>query len=158
MRAWGEHGSTSSRPCLRSAEMAGFERELLHFFALDPLRKYSEDFVPLDGNNPFRFRLNGVTYSIHISFIHDSGANRDNDDEVRIQISRAQIDLQKTRAACGEVIGFLGFFREGDVFVGWDPAHVLSLQAKTVVSVYARQIGRASCSEGVCASVGCGSA
>lgn len=119
--------------------MAGFERELLHFFALDPLRKYSEDFVPLDGNNPFRFRLNGVTYSIHISFIHDSGANRDNDDEVRIQISRAQIDLQKTRAACGEVIGFLGFFREGDVFVGWDPAHVLSLQAKTVVSVYARQ-------------------
>lgn len=119
--------------------MTGFDRELLHFFVRDSLRGFSENFVPLESGNPFRFSLNGRIHSVHISFVHDSGKSRTNDDETRIQISRAQIDLQRERSLAGDAVAFVGFFSDGEVFVGWDPDHVFSLEAKTVVSIYARQ-------------------
>ncbi|MGO3127040.1 MAG: HNH endonuclease [Luteimonas sp.] len=119
--------------------MSGFDKSLLHFFVRDSLRSFSESFYPGLGDNPFRFSLNGRKYSVHISFVHDSGASRDNDDETRIQISRSQIEIQRARHGAGERVAFVGFFSDGEVFVGWDPRHVFSLNAKTVVSIYARQ-------------------
>lgn len=118
--------------------MTGFDKLLLHFFVRDALSGYSEDFLMLEGGNPCRCRLNGRTYAIHVSYIHDSGENRANDDEVRIQISRAMIDQQRTAMEVGERVAFIGFFVGGKVFVAWDPIHVLSQTPEKVGSVYAR--------------------
>ena len=112
---------------------------LLYNFVRDALGPYSEDFRIVDRHNPTILRLNQQTYSTHISYVHDSGNARDNDDEVRIQISRGLIERQRSRVDQGMQAAFLGFFPGGKTFVAWDPRHVFSLQAKTVVSVYARQ-------------------
>lgn len=115
------------------------DSSLLYNFVKDALGPYSEDFRIVDRRNPTILRLNQRTYSTHVSYVHDSGNARDNEDEVRIQISRTQIELQRSRADLGMQPAFLGFFPGGKTFVAWDPRHVFSLQAKTVVSVYARQ-------------------
>lgn len=115
------------------------DNALLYNFIKDALNPYSEDFKLSDRHNPIQFKLNGQAFSVHVSYVHDSGNSRDNEDEVRIQIARAQIKQQRARAAEGAHVAFLGFFEGGKTFVAWDPRHVFSLQAKTVVSVYARQ-------------------
>ena len=115
-----------------------FEPSLLSYFLRDAMIRYSEDFRIVDKQNPTEFRLNGNQYSVYISYIHDSGENRPNEDEARIQISRSQIELQRTRTNAGKHVAFIGFFRDGEYFVGWEPQYIFSLKAKTVVSVYAR--------------------
>src|SRR5690554_114904 len=115
------------------------DSSLHHYFVHDSLKLYSEEFRIDDRHNPIRLRLNGHPYSIHVSYIHDSGNARDNDDEARIQINRNLIDIQKARSEQGIQPAFIGFFPGGKVFVAWDPRHVFSLQARTIVSVYARQ-------------------
>jgi len=115
------------------------DKSLLYHFVRDALGPYSEDFSVRDKRNPATIFLNGDLYSIHISYVHDSGNHRDNEDEVRIQISRALIEEQRQRQKAGQRIAFIGFFEGGKTFVAWDPRHVFSLQANTVVSVYARQ-------------------
>lgn len=119
--------------------MSSFDSRLLHYFIRDSLSQYSEAFAPHDSENPFGFDLNGRSYSVHVSFVHDSGNARDNDDETRIQISRIKIDIQRTRNAIGVRTAFVGFFQDGEVFVAWDPRHVYSLGTQTVGSIYARQ-------------------
>jgi len=119
-----------------------FDRSLLFYFIRDALAPYSENFQIVDRQNPVRVDLNGRAFSIHVSYVHDSGNARDNEDEVRIQLGRALIDTQKDRQANGQKVAFIGFFDDGDTFVAWDPRHVFSLQAKTVASVYARQSQR----------------
>lgn len=115
------------------------DNSLLHYFLRDALGPYSEDFGVLDRHNPTQFRLNGHSYSTHVSYVHDSGNTRLNDDEVRIQIGRSLIEEQRARAENGSRVSFIGFFADGKTFIAWDPRHVFSLQAKKVVSVYARQ-------------------
>ena len=115
------------------------DRSLLYYFVRDALKAYSEDFSVQEQRNPAVIELNGDSFSIHISYVHDSGAHRENEDEVRIQISRAQIEQQRQRENDGNRVAFIGFFEGGKTFVAWDPRHVFSLQAGTVVSVYARQ-------------------
>lgn len=115
------------------------DNTLLHYFVRDALGPYSEDFRIADRHNPTVLRLNGHVYSIHVSYVHDSGNARENVDEVRIQINRQLIETQRVRNQDGQRVAFLGFFPEGKAFVAWDPRHVFSLQAKTIVSVYARQ-------------------
>ncbi len=112
---------------------------LLYNFVKDPLRQYSENFQILDKRNPVKFRLNGRNYSVHVSYVHDSGNARENDDEVRIQISRQLIEELRRRANEAEKVAFTGFFENGKIFVAWDPRHIFSLNARHVVSVYARQ-------------------
>ncbi|MFV2051713.1 HNH endonuclease [Aliiroseovarius sp. YM-037] len=115
------------------------DNALLYNFVKDAVSPYSEDFRFDNRANPTEFHLNGIGYSAHVSYVHDSGNSRDNDDEVRIQIGRALIEEQRSRAEAGKRVAFLGFFEGGEAFVAWDPRHVFSLQARTVVSVYARQ-------------------
>ncbi|HET7616141.1 MAG TPA: HNH endonuclease, partial [Bacillales bacterium] len=112
---------------------------LLFYFVRDALAPYSEDFKIVNRANPVQLNLNKKRYSAHISYVHDSGKNRNNPEERRIQISRPSIETQRERKKSGERIAFIGFFEMGDVFVAWDPRHVLSLHAKTRDSVYARQ-------------------
>ena len=114
------------------------DSSLLHYFARDSLASYSEDFRVTDRTNPAQFDLNGRPYSARISYVHDSGEERPNPDEARIQISRSSIEEQRTRAAAGTRTAFMGFFEQGDVFVAWDPRHVYALGAATGASVYAR--------------------
>jgi len=115
------------------------DNSLLHYFLRDALAPYSEDFRVVERTNPIQFRLNGRNYSTHVSYVHDSGNTRVNEDEVRIQIGRNLIEEQRERAKSGSRVAFIGFFADGKTFVAWDPRHVFSLQAKKVVSVYARQ-------------------
>jgi putative restriction endonuclease len=116
-----------------------FDKKLLHYFVTDALGPYSENFRITDRQNPERFRLNSRRYSVLVSYVHDSGNARSNSDEVRIQMSRAQIEKQRECSEQGDHVAFIGFFPGGKAFVAWDPRHVFSLEARTVVSVYARQ-------------------
>ena len=114
-----------------------FNKQLLPHFIRDALRPYSEDFA-MSGKNPVAVRLNGKEYSTHVSYVHDSGANRSNPDEVRIQIPRKLIDQQKNEFNKGRKTAFIGFFEDGETFVGWDSQYIFLSQAQTIVSVYAR--------------------
>ena len=119
--------------------MTVFNRDLLYFFLENALRGYSENFQILDPINPVKFKLNDRLYSAHISYIHDSGEHRDNDDEARIQIQRPTLDKQKENKRIGYQPLFLGFFLGGDVFCAWDSEHVLSMSFESVGSVYSRK-------------------
>jgi len=114
------------------------DNSLLHYFVRDALGPYSEDFRIHDRHNPTAFRLNGNEYSAHVSYVHDSGEGRGNPDEVRIQIGRPLIERQRGHFNAGTRVSFVGFFEGGKTFIAWDPRHIFSLQAKNVVSVYAR--------------------
>lgn len=115
------------------------DSKLMYHFVRDALKTYSDAFVVIDYGNPVQIELNGYKYSIHVSYVHDSGNARPNEDERRIQISRNRIDKQRYHLENSFRTAFLGFFEDGKVFVAWDPEHVYSLQVNTVASVYARQ-------------------
>lgn len=119
--------------------MTVYDKSLLYFYLQDALAAYSDDFVLLGKENPSRLRLNRQVYSVHASYVHDSGENRTNEDEARIQIARSTIDGQRQVLGAGTKVAFVGFFPRGDVFVAWDPEHVLALEPADVASVYARQ-------------------
>lgn len=115
-------------------------RDLLYHFVQDSLKPYCEDFLIEDKSNPAIVQFNGMSHSLHLSHVHDSGNRRSNDDEVRIQIPRKFIDKQRRRQQKkGMNVAFIGFFGDGRVFTAWDPMYVFTLRAKTMVSVYARQ-------------------
>ena len=115
------------------------DKSLLYHFIQDSLVDYSEEFRVRERGNPVMLDLNGMEYSVHVSYVHDSGNTRTNDDEVRIQISKSMIDLLKVRFKEGKKVAFAGFFEMGKVFVAWDPLHVFSLQTSSVASIYARK-------------------
>lgn len=112
-------------------------------FVSDALRQYTEDFTLLSPENPFLVVLNGEEFSIHVSPIHDSGNNRPNDDEERIQIETATKDIQEERRKSGAVPIFIGLFPEGSVFSAWEPDYVFALEAEVRGTVYARRSHRA---------------
>jgi putative restriction endonuclease len=111
----------------------------LVFFLRDSLSGYSENFLVLKNQNPAIVNLNGQTFSVHISNIHDSGNTRKNPDEERIQINKGIIQEQRERSKAGATPLFLGFFQSGEVFTAWEPAYVFSQNPKVGGgSVYAR--------------------
>lgn len=114
-------------------------KELLHFFLENALRSYSDDFRVQDTSNPVKFLLNHKKYSAHISYVHDSGENRSNDDEARIQLQRATIDRQRENVEQGYAPVFIGFYEKGQAFVAWDPNYIFSLGFAETGSVYARK-------------------
>ena len=116
-----------------------YDKKLLHFYVTDALRGYSDNTIFLNSQNPLVFSLNGIRYSAHISYVHDSGENRDNDDEARIQISREHLNIQRAYKEQGIIPVFLGFFQSGEVFTAWDPEQLFSMEFKDIGSVYARK-------------------
>jgi putative restriction endonuclease len=115
------------------------DKNLLHYFVRDALAPYSENFNVLERNNPTILQLNGKTYSVHVSYVHDSGNMRDNPDEDRIQIQRKIIEGQGKSQAEGIEVAFIGFFDGGKTFVAWEPRYVFSQNPKKGGSVYARR-------------------
>lgn len=113
--------------------MAISERSM-PFLISDALRGYSLDFQLLSTVNPFRFRLNGRTYSAHASRIHH--AKRKNPDEWRIQVPRSVRQLQLSRQVAGDAILFLGFFPDEPVFAGWEAEYLGSFKSKDVGTIY----------------------
>lgn len=98
----------------------------LGYFLTDALSEYSENFRLLHRGSPVLVELNGKKFSIHISSIHDSGENRENEDEERIQIQKETIAHQREMAGKGVSAIFIGFFPDGSVFTGWEPEYVFS--------------------------------
>ncbi len=115
------------------------DRRLLYNFATNPLRRYSDNFEIIETGNPFLFKLEGERYSVHISYIHDSGNARTNEDEARIQIGRNRINQQIENRRNGYKTYYIGFFNTGDVFTAWDPEKVEVVSATTITSLYARK-------------------
>lgn len=119
-------------------------------FLMDALRPYSENLTLLGASNPYQLSLNGVLYSVHVGLIHDSGNERPNEDESRIQLSRANRETQKFRS--GEFTPlFIGFFSksynkhkdniavgDGLAFSAWNPEHALAKNDKDTGALYGR--------------------
>ena len=61
----------------------------LRYLLIDSLRLYSDNVAFIDGNNPYRFSINKKTFYVHIKNVHESGENRTNPDECRIQVSKS---------------------------------------------------------------------
>ena len=59
----------------------------LKYLLIDTLRMHTEAVYYEEGNNPYLFRIHGEKTYIFIRNVHDSGENRDNDDECRLQFS-----------------------------------------------------------------------
>jgi len=116
-----------------------FNNQLLHYFLEDALKAYSEDFIITDTSNPVLFSLNGMKYSAHISYVHDSGEGRPNNDEARIQLQRGVIDKQQQNLNDGYIPIFIGFYNDGSVFSAWDSDYIFSLSFANTGSVYARK-------------------
>ena len=116
-----------------------FNRKLLHFFVRDALFGYSENIKFQNHENPISINLNGVEYSIHVSYVHDSGNARANPDELRIQISKGILERQRVLRDAGVTTAFIGFFEGGNAFVAWEPEYALSQEPIAGSgSVYAR--------------------
>lgn len=110
----------------------------LYYWLYDSIRNYSVDFAFESRGNPSIIRLNGSRYSIHLSYIHGSGNTRESG-ELRKQVSGTVRDYQDRQLQDGCTVAFVGVDAEASVFVAWDPKHVLSLQAPTTASIYAKQ-------------------
>ena len=115
------------------------DKNLLYYFVRDALAPYSENFKVLERSNPTLLQLNGTKYSVHVSYVHDSGNMRDNPDEDRIQIQRTIIEGQRASQTAGNRVAFIGFFEGGETFVAWEPRYVFSQNPQKGGSVYARR-------------------
>lgn len=115
------------------------DKNLLHYFIKDSLVSYSEDFRIFEKENPTLLNLNGTKYSVHVSYVHDSGNMRDNPDEDRIQIQKGIIEGQRRLENDGIKVAFIGFFEDGKTFVAWEPRYVFSQNPQKGGSVYARK-------------------
>lgn len=116
----------------------------LKYLLIDSLKSYSDNVVYIDGRNPYRFSINKKTVYILIRNVHESGNNRDNQDECRIQISNSQGLIQALNSRINVFV--LGFFADENVFTAWDPlifnnrfdAHFMDTTKSRTVSVYSR--------------------
>ena len=116
----------------------------LKYLLIDSLKSYSDNVEYVDGRNPYRFSINKKTVYILIRNVHESGMNRENQDECRIQISNSQSLIQALNSRINVIV--LGFFADENVFTAWDPLifnnrfndwFMDTSKAKTV-SVYSR--------------------
>jgi len=116
----------------------------LKYLLIESLKKYTDNVEFIDGTNPYRFSINKKVTFILIRNVHESGNNRDNQDECRIQISNSNglIDALNSRV---QVIVF-GFYADKNVFTAWDPLFFnnrfnegfINKDKSTTVSVYSR--------------------
>lgn len=109
----------------------------LRYLLIDSLRLYSTNVVFIDGDNPYRFSINKKEYFVLIKNLHESGENRKNQDECRIQIS----DTENFNVALSSanVVVVLGYFADKNVFTAWNPYLLRRrFNVKSTISVYSR--------------------
>ena len=109
----------------------------LKYLLIDSLRLYSSNVVFIDGRNPYRFSINKKEFFVLIKNVHESGANRTNPDECRIQISKT--DNFNIALSSGTEVVVLGYFADAKVFTAWNPFLLRQrFNKKDTVSVYSR--------------------
>lgn len=109
----------------------------LRYLLIDSLRLYSSNVVFIDGANPYRFSINKKEFFVLIKNIHESGDNRPNQDECRIQISKSA-NFNVALSSANEVV-VLGYFADERVFTAWNPYLLRHrFNTKSTVSVYSR--------------------
>lgn len=109
----------------------------LKYLLIDSLRVYSNDVIFLDGGNPYRFSINKREFFVLIKNVHESGANRLNEDECRIQISKSS-NFNIALSSKNDVV-VLGYFADQKVFTAWNPYQLRSrFNERDTVSVYSR--------------------
>ena len=91
----------------------------LKFLLIDSLKKYTDNVEYIDGKNPYRFSINKKITYILIKNVGESGKNRNNPDECRIQIANT-IGLVNALNSEFDVLVF-GYFADKNVFTAWDP-------------------------------------
>lgn len=109
----------------------------LRYLLIDSLRLYSDNVAFIDGNNPYRFSINKKTFYVLIKNVHESGENRDNPDECRIQVAKSR-NFNEALSSNKDVI-VLGYFADEKVFTAWNP-HMMRdrFNQKSTVSLYSR--------------------
>jgi len=116
----------------------------LKFLLIDSLKKYTDNVEYIDGKNPYRFSINKKITYILIRNVHESGNNRDNQDECRIQISNSNGLIEAINSRVNVIV--FGFYADKNVFTAWDPLifnnrfdeGFLIKNKKTTVSIYSR--------------------
>lgn len=112
-------------------------RSDLRYLLIDSLRLYSNNVIFIDGNNPYRFSINKKTFFVLIKNVHESGENRSNQDECRIQVSKT--DNFNTALSSGTDVIVLGYFADRKVFTAWNPYLMRErFNAKQTISLYSR--------------------
>lgn len=112
-------------------------RHDLKYLLLDSLKLYSENVAFQEGINPYGVNVNGVTYHVLIRNVHESGDNRLNPDECRLQLSRSK-EIHELQIR-DQLTITLGYFADENVFTAWNPFLLASrFNLKKTVSVYSR--------------------
>lgn len=109
----------------------------LKYLLIESLLTYSSDVIYIGGHNPYRFSLNKKEFFVLIKNVHESGANRENQDECRIQISRSA-NFNVALSSASDVV-VLGYYADKRVFTAWNPYMLRPrFNARSTVSVYSR--------------------
>lgn len=109
----------------------------LKYLLIDNLNLYTEDAFYVEGNNPYTFSINKKIVYIYIKNVHQSGQNRSNEDECRIQVSSSQNFIQAQSS--GKIVFMLGYFDDENVFTAWNPRVFRDrINARQTVSLYSR--------------------
>lgn len=85
---------------------------------------YNSD-LEIKNNKMIKIDLEGKKISIYATYV-DEGL--ENPKRVRITVSKKHMNQQRNRSRGGNKVVFLGWYRNSDIFVAWDPDHVFSLK------------------------------
>ena len=121
----------------------------LKYLLIDSLRLYSDNIEFVDGNNPYRFTINKKSIYIYIKNVHESGKNRNNPDECRIQIGYTE-NFNAAINSKTDILCF-GYFADEQIFTAWDPHEMRDrYNKKSTISKYSRfSVQREAAEEGI---------
>lgn len=109
----------------------------LKYLLIDNLNLYTENSFYIEGNNPYTFSINKKIVHIYIKNVHQSGQNRPNQDECRIQVGSTPNFLSAINS--GKIVFILGYFDDENIFTAWNPYQFRErINARQTVSLYSR--------------------
>jgi putative restriction endonuclease len=112
-------------------------RSELKFVLIDSLKLYSDNVEFIGGNNPYRFSLNKRTFFSLIKNVHESGENRLNEDECRIQVSKTSNFNPALNSDATVLV--LGYFADENIFTAWNPYRMKDrFNQRQTISLYSR--------------------
>lgn len=109
----------------------------LRYLLIDSLKLYSDFAFFVEGTNPYHFTVDKKSVHFYIRNLHSSGEGRNNPDECRIQINRADSFLKALNT--GELVFFFGYSDDYATFTAWNPFPLKDrINQRQTVSVYSR--------------------
>ena len=91
---------------------------------MEACQRYTQAVLYVDGSNPYRLSINGITTTIVLNNIHF--AQRSDEDEFRIQCRGHHLKALAERKATGDGVCIIGYYADLNVFSAWDPNRFLS--------------------------------